>query len=157
MFEVEFAGAEVDFLFLDGGVAFADGGVARAADDVVDAIEEIEVGGLVDAGEGEFEGGLLEETQGGFAVFCLVRDGVAEDFASGRGGWFGLVEAVEKRGALEETLEGAVRDIALVVVFDEAAGLLVGVVCEPIDNLEELVVGELVEDGRASGFLIFDF
>ena len=63
LFEVEFAGAEVDFLFLDGGVAFADGGVAGAADDVVDAVEEVQVGGLVDAGDGKFEGSLFENVE----------------------------------------------------------------------------------------------
>jgi hypothetical protein len=62
-FEVEFAGAEGAFGFLDGGVAFADGGVAGAADDEVDTVEEVEVGGFVGAGEGEFEGGLFEDVE----------------------------------------------------------------------------------------------
>ena len=72
VFEVEFAGAEVDFLFLDGGVAFADGGVARAADDGVNAVERVEIMRAGAGGECEVEGGLFKDPQGGFAVFCLV-------------------------------------------------------------------------------------
>ena len=62
-FEGDFAGAEGAFGFLDGGVAFADGGVAGAADDEVHAVKEVEVGGFVRAGEGEFEGGLFEDVE----------------------------------------------------------------------------------------------
>ena len=62
-FEGEFFAAEVAFGFLDGGVAFADGGAARAADDGVEAGKEVEVGWLVGAGEGEFEGGLFEDVK----------------------------------------------------------------------------------------------
>ena len=69
-------------------VGFADGGVARAADDVVDAVEEVEVGGLVNAGEGEFEGGLFEEVKGGFGEFVVGVGGELEDLG-GSGFGFG--------------------------------------------------------------------
>ena len=54
-------------------MAFADGGVGGAADDEVDAVEEVEVGGFVGAGEGEFEGGLFEDVDRGGAEFVVAQ------------------------------------------------------------------------------------
>lgn len=77
-FELEFFAAEVGFGFLDGGVAFANGGVALAAEDEADAVECVEVGSVVARGEGEFEGGLFEDVDGGFGecVVGIARAGV---------------------------------------------------------------------------------
>ena len=71
-FEGEFFVAEIAFAFLDMGLAFADGSVALAAEDGADAVELVEVGDVVLGGEGEFEGGLFEDAEGGFRATVVL-------------------------------------------------------------------------------------
>jgi hypothetical protein len=142
-FEVKFAGAEVGFLFLDRGVALADSGVARAADDVVDAIEEVEIRGFVDAGEGEFERGLFEDVKRGFGEFVVGVGRELEDLG-GSGGGFGCVFELFDDGDVvaEKSPECACGYFVSEFFADEVAGFIVLFGLDPDGDLGELFGGE---------------
>ena len=150
-FEGEFFVAEVAFAFLDVGLAFADGSVALAAEDGADAVELVEVGDVVLRGEGEFEGGLFEDAEGGVGELVLVVGEVGEEFVGGGCGVGCFFEVKEERGAGVESAEGGVADGDAEVFLDEVDGLGVGVFLDPGDDLMALFEGEVVECGVEPG------
>ena len=147
-FEVEFPGSEVGFLFLDGGVTFADDCVARAADDVVDAVEEVQVGRLMDAGEGKFEGGLFEDVKGGFGEFVVGVGGELEDLGGSSGGLGCVFELFDDGdGVGKKTEECAGGNFVAEFFEDEVAGFVVFFRLDPGGDLGELFGGEDGEGG----------
>ena len=153
-FDGDFLVAEVAFAFLDVGLAFADGGVALAAEDGADAVELIKVGDVVLGGEGEFEGGLFEDAEGGVGELVLVAGEVLEEFVGSGCGVGCFFEVIDDGGAGVESAEGGVADGDAEVFLDEVDGLGVGVFLDPGDDLMALFEGEVVEGGMEPGMQI---
>ena len=98
-------------MFADGGEALAGSGVASAADDAADVLEEGEVGGFGGAGDGEVEGDLFEDVQGGLGELMGAVGGELKDLGSCRGRRGRIIEVFfqmfpEWGGAVVEAEEG---------------------------------------------------
>ena len=153
-FEGEFFAAELDFLFLNGGVAFADAGVAGFVDDGGEFLKCLEVGGVVVAlvDGSEVEGLLFEEFEGVGGKAGVAGGSVMADFG---GGFFGVAKVGSKgegHAAFGVAGNGHMRDFAL--PFGEAifGDLTVrDLFIEPRVDVLELAVGEADESAQAAG------
>ena len=155
-FEGEFFAAELEFLFLNGGVAFADVGVFGLVDEGPKVFEHAEVFGIGIAieGDGEVEGLLLEDFEGGGREEGDTGDGVFADFG---GGFFGVGEVGNEGAggaALVVALEGGLWDLDLEIGFAEVDEFFEGLsVVEPGVDVHELAVGETLHAREwAAGF-----
>ena len=125
-FEVEFAGAEGAFVFLNGGVALADGGAFSFVDEGPELFEGVQVVGIAVAVvcESEVEGLLFEEFEGVFRETGIAGDGIFAEFG---GGFFGIdkvIDLADELGAIAVANEGHVRDLLLklgATEFDDLA------------------------------------